>query len=229
MFIAGVSMVTAVGGDALMTAAAVKAGVSAIQESPYFNKRFEPIKMASVPEGALATLDPDVADRLPALSAREMRLLRLSGGAFSDEMREAVGGGPITVLLAGPEDLFPGRVDVMGPSFMQALAQQLAIDIHVNTSRRFAIGRAGVIKAIDYAFQYMDATGVPRVLLGAVDTYRDHGLLGVLDAQDRLLAPGVPDGFAPGEAAVFLLLSRSSEKPGNGVRQVHLSRPGLGQ
>lgn len=222
-------MITPVGGDTSMTLLAIKAGVSQVQESPFFNKDFLPIKMASVPDEALEPLAPAILESYPTLVAREKRMLSLCKSAFSDEMRSTIGEEPIGLLLAGPEDLFPGRVDGIGNQFLPSLVQLLGINIDENISRKFCMGRSSVIHAIDFAFQYMQATGKARVLVGAVDTYRDYALLGALDAQNRLLASGVMDGFAPGEAAVFLLLTNEDGPSVTGKRRVQLYRPGFSE
>jgi 3-oxoacyl-[acyl-carrier-protein] synthase-1 len=229
MYISCVSMVTALGCNADMTAAAVNAGLSQVQESRYFNKEFQPIKMATVPDGALPELTPIVVGKFPQLSSREKRLLRLCSGAFSSELLATIGKESICLMLAGPEDLFPGSVDVMGSNFMSALELQLEITLNTQASRRISVGRAGGLQAIDYAFEYMATTDAQHVLIGGVDTYQDHALLGILDAEDRILAPGVSNGFSPGEAAAFLLLSASPRSTNNEERQVRLSLPGLSQ
>jgi 3-oxoacyl-[acyl-carrier-protein] synthase-1 len=73
-------------------------------------------------------------------------------------------------------------------------------------SRLIATGRAGGLQAVDLAFKYFASTNRDVALIGGVDTYCDDSVLGRLDAEDRVLAPGVTDGFVPGEAAGFLLL-----------------------
>lgn len=47
------------------------------------------------------------------------------------------------------------------------------------------------------------------VLIGGSDNYQNSELLAALDKEDRLLAPGVVDGFAPGESTGFVLLTRN--------------------
>jgi len=56
----------------------------------------------------------------------------------------------------------------------------------------------------------------------------DLHLLSALDAEGRILADGVMDGFCPGEGAAFLLLSADREpEPGHPKRMAFVSAPGL--
>lgn len=229
MYVADASMVTAVGGDAKLTSASINAGVSRVQESNFSNKDFNPIKMATVPNDVLPPLAPAVQETFPTLTALQKRMLRLCDAGLSGSIRKRLAGGPICLLLAGPEESLPGVANGMGASFLKALSQQLGLVFDVSSSRKFGLGRAGVLYAIDHALKYMEATGASLVLVGGVETYWDLSLLGQFDAEDRLLASGVPDGFAPGEAAGFLLLSRDQVQPAEGLRTVRLSRPGLAQ
>ena len=57
VYVAGVGMITPVGANAEMTAAAVKAGISTFQETNIYNKDFKPMKMALVPDEALPPLN----------------------------------------------------------------------------------------------------------------------------------------------------------------------------
>lgn len=219
-------MLTPLGNSEQMTSASLNAGFSAVEASRFLNKKFESIKMADVPEAALAELEQSVLDDFPLLSIREKRLLRLCDGALSVGMRKQLADKPITLFLAGPEELHPS-ISSMSASFLKALARQTNINIDLQSSRKFALGRAGVITAIDHASRYMEATGTPHVLIGGVDSYRDHNILALLDSQDRITAQGVMDGFAPGEAAAFLILSAAPPEAGTSVPRLRLSRPGL--
>lgn len=229
MYIMGVSMVTPIGGDTKTTAASVNAGINRIQESRFLNKSFEPIKLATVPPDALAALAPETLDAFPQLNPREKRLLRLCDAGFSTQLRDMLPEGTISAFLAGPEELLGPSVAGMSSHFLQALGQQLDIALNFETSRKFSLGRAGVLYAIDHALKYMDASGASTVLIGGVDTYWDHSLMGLLDTQNRVLAADVADGFAPGEGAGFLLLSRERPQTAEGTRTVQLSSPGLAQ
>jgi 3-oxoacyl-[acyl-carrier-protein] synthase-1 len=77
-------------------------------------------------------------------------------------------------------------------------------------SRMFKNGRASGIETVAEAFNLLTTNADQFILVGGCDTYLDLYLLGTLDRDNRILANGVMDGFAPGESAAFLLLA--SEK-----------------
>lgn len=52
---------------------------------------------------------------------------------------------------------------------------------------------------------------ITLILVGGSDSYRDYLRLGPLSEESRLLTANSMDGFAPGEAACFILLTRHPE------------------
>ena len=60
------------------------------------------------------------------------------------------------------------------------------------------------------------------VMVGAVDSHFDLLLLGQLDSEDRVLAEGIMDGFAPAEGAAFMLVRAATEKS-----RIRLYPPGI--
>ena len=68
------------------------------------------------------------------------------------------------------------------------------------------------------------------MLVGGSDSYEDSSRLMPLDADKRLLTLGAGDGFAPGEAASFLLLTPHIELAQQRDGQViALSPPGISE
>ena len=204
VFIAGVGMITAVGANAETTTAAVNAGISAFRDSVHFNKNFNPMRMALIPEDALPPLNPDKVS-IAGLTSRERRMLRLATPALEEVMQSV----PLTVrppLFLAVSESVPDCPSIIQPGFIDHLVAQTGIKIDRAASRMIATGRAGGLQAIDLAFKYFESTGKDVALVGGVDTYLDSFLLGVLDSQDRILAENIQDGFAPGEAAGFLML-----------------------
>ena len=96
----------------------------------------------------------------------------------------------------------------------------------MESSRYIAAGRAGVIKAIDLAFKYLTVSDTGYVLIGGVDSYNNTGLISRLDVENRITALNIPNGFALGEAAGFLLLSK---RPDKSFLPVVIHQPGLSQ
>jgi len=95
---------------------------------------------------------------------------------------------------------------------------------------RIHTGRAGGIQGLERAFRYLYELDYDYVLIGGSDCYLNHPRLDALDAAERLLAPGVMDGFAPGEGAGFLLLTRQPQHALNQNNHiVALHPPGIGE
>ena len=95
----------------------------------------------------------------------------------------------------------------MPDNFVDLLAKQAQVALDSPASKLFRTGRAGGLQALDGAVTLLAGGDHDTVLVGGVDSYLDLYLLGTLDQEDRILADGVMDGFAPGEGAGFLLLS----------------------
>lgn len=217
-WICGTGMMTPVGDCTVQTATSVRAGISRYQESNIYNKRFEPMTMALLPEDALPPLNEELAS-FPKLTSRQTRMLRLAHNA----LLEALAALPeeqqlIPVFLAGPETM-PGRPLAITDTFLSLLAIQTGADIDRVKSRLFPTGRAGGMQALQAALEYLATGKHDYVVVGGVDSYLDLYLLGTLDKEDRVLANGVMDGFAPGEGAGFLILC--SDK----ARETCLDRP----
>lgn len=225
VYVAGIGMITPVGANAEMTAAAVRAGVSAYESSRHHNKRFYPMRMALVPDDALPALKPEL--EAAGLPTRQRRMLRLATPALQEVLKSVPLAEAPPLFLALPEHL-PDCPAALKGSFLEQLQIQTGMSLDMQMSRTLATGRAGGLQAIDLAFKYFDSTGKNVVVVGGVDTYRDPFLLGVLDSRDRILSESTSDGFAPGEAAGFLLLV--SERVVNklpGQPKTHLYAPGL--
>jgi len=219
-------MLTPIGGSTEMTAASVRADINRVQETDYFNKDDAPMKMARVPDNVLPELNPGLA--ASGLTQRQQRMLRLADVALKEALAAYPLAEPVLLFLAGPETL-PGCTTAIAENFLDALMQQTGANLHRKHSRLFASGRSGGLQAIEMAFNYFAATGKDFALVGGVDTHlHDFRLLETLDQDDRILAEGVTDGFAPGEAAGFLLLSSARVPPPAGnTQQIRLYPPGL--
>lgn len=226
VYIAGMGMITSIGGSAVTTAAAVRARRKGFRESNVLNKNIEPMKIARVPDDALPPLHEKL-EQTDGLTARRLRLLRVITPAIEDTLSHYTKKAPIPLFLAGPEAL-PGRPAPLGNRFMEYVMMQTGASLDLASSRSFATGRTGGLQAIDMAFKYFASTGNAFVLVGGADTVNDlHGLR-TLDNDDRIKAEAVMDGFIPGEAAGFLLLATEQGMTALGQRAgTRLSPPGL--
>lgn len=205
VYVAGAGMITAVGGSAEMTAAAVRAGINGYQESPIVNKKYLPMKVSFVPDEALPEIEyPN--DNIICQQTRYRRMLRLASPAFNEATSFYTGSAPLPLFLTGPENLH----DYLAPfdaGFAKHLVDLTGANIDAKQSRIFSSGRAGGISAIEMAFRYFEQSHQPYALVGGVDSYMDLDLLGAMGRDDRILSVSNSDGFVAGEGAGFLLLS----------------------
>lgn len=203
--IVGLGTLTPVGVTAAETAASVRAGTTRFAASRMQDRVRQPFVIAEVPEDALAEL-PD--HFVAPLSARERRLLRMAVHPLRECLAAVAGARPtIGLSLALPELETTKPLDRAAfPRHLQALVG--AIDAtRSDASHR---GRAGGVIAIGQAVLALRAGTADFMVAGAIDTHRDVYVLGVLDKERRVKSAVNGDGFIPGEAAAFLLLTRAS-------------------
>ena len=188
-----VGMVTAVGMGARQTAASVRAGISRFAETSIYDKRFQPFKMALLPDDALPPLEPSLEEVI-GLTARQIRMLRLAAPALREVLMEAPNPDQIPIFIGTPK-AFPGRHDPAGEKFLSHLATQSGLKFNVVQSKTFPNGRAAGLLALKHGLDWIVSGKTKFVVVGGVDTYLDLYLLGTLDMEGRILAEGVMDGF----------------------------------
>lgn len=220
--VAGIGMITAVGLNAQQCAASVRAGISRYAESPIQNGAARPITMALLPDAVLPELKPEASQLLSRPTARQTRMLRLADSACREALAEFAGPAPPPLFLATPEGM-PSQPSPLDGSFLNALYVQVDGLFDVAQSLCFPHGRAGGFEALAAATQALASGQHNYALIGGVDSYLDLALLAALDAETRLLADGVMDGFAPGEGAAFVLLCAREALPS----AVAISAPGI--
>ena len=228
MYIAGIGMVTPVGANTAMTAAAIRAGVSGYHATGYFNQQGQPITMTRVPREIFESMQADI-DPGRYQSAQYDHIIIMSILA----LREALAGQsikkPIPLILAMPEER-PNVSYVPTDLLIANLVSQKDLPLHVDLVRCIYAGRAGGIQGLELAQHYLSHQKADFVLLGGSDSHWDSSRFRELDKAGRLLAPSSKDGFAPGEGAGFLLLTRHLERAV--VRDKHivaLCQPGSSQ
>ncbi len=197
-------MVTAVGIGSAQTASSIRAGISRYQESTVYNKSFEPMTLALLPDAALPPLHDDLA-KLAGLTPRQIRMLCLADSALKEVLKDLNLKQPPALFLAGPE-AFADRPPALTAVFVQQLMTQTGAKLDAAQSTVFPVGRAGGLLALRAALALLAQGKHDYALVGGVDSYLDLYLLGTLDQANRVLAPGVMDGFCPGEGAGFVLL-----------------------
>ena len=207
VYIAGRGMITPIGANTEMTAAAVRAGVSAYALSDFYDRRDQPITLAPVPNDVFTLIDANIVEgnRFNERSDRVTKMAILA-------IREACERAPLqpaSLLIAMPEvpvdaediEYFIGNLETNCKPWASAV-----------NSRRFHHGRAAGLEAIGFVFRYLNESPDDYFLIGGSDSYRDHSRLHPLSEADRLRVPTNKDGFVPGEAACFLLLTRRPER-----------------
>ena len=194
-----------IGLDAAMIAGAANAGISRKQESAFLNNELDPIVLGYLPDDVLPRLNQKLTPKA-GLTFLQKRLLRYAGAALQ-ELRaatNAVAEAPLLLATPAPWQEKP----IIDRDFLEHLAMQSGIELALRTSDVITSGHAAVFEALRRAKEEYLLTGqAPYVLVGGVDSYVDPSRLDRLQAENRLLAPGVLDGFTPGEGAAFLLLA----------------------
>lgn len=226
VYLIACGVATSVGLSNEQTAAAVRAGISAYEDSPVYNKRFNPMKMALLPDDALPLLDDNVANAVPGLTSRQSRILRLAHLAMDDLANKFDKLNGLPLMLAGPETL-PDMPKACHPDVIEHIARQSGVMFHDKHNVLLSSGRAAGLRALHYAMAYVEAGMSNYAIVGGVDTYLDLYLLATLDMQDRIIADGVMDGFTPGEGAGFFVIGNKAEPFEDTDQSICVSPPGL--
>lgn len=224
VYIAGYGMITPIGANTAMTVAAFRAEVSGYARSDFYDKNDQPITMASVPNEVFVLVDAELAEGNRFNEHRD-RVTKMAIIALHEACAGHAPAQPIPLLIAMPE----GPADAEDLAlFMRNLETHCKPWASAANSRRLHYGRAAGLEAIGFIFRYLNESSHDYFLVGGSDSYRDHSRLHPLSEADRLRVPTNKDGFVPGEAACFLLLTRRRERAI--VRQGHviaLHPPGL--
>jgi len=228
IYIAGMGMITPVGANTAMTAAAVRAGVSGYQASRHFNQQSQRITMASVPDEFFASMRVEIEEG-NGYSEQYDHIIKMAILA----LREALSGQaivkPVPLILTIPETL-PGITYIEPNALIKNLVYQKDLPLHADLTRWIDNGRASGIQGLELAAHYLYHQKTDYVLLGGSDSHKDATRIRTLDKEGRLLAPSSKDGFAPGEGAGFLLLTRHPEKAlTRNQHIVALNPPGVSQ
>ncbi|MCK4706827.1 MAG: hypothetical protein KAT90_15230, partial [Gammaproteobacteria bacterium] len=225
LYIAGMGMITPVGANTEMTAAAVKSGMSTYKESDYFDEDNNKITMSVIPQ---ELLDESLVEEkiIGKISPRHARMLQLSKLALM-QINTIPNDIKIPLFLAGPE-----TVNVSDPQlkkkFIENVCSQCEVELDVDSSRIVSTGRAGGLDVIDLAIRYLEVAPVDYVLVGAVDTFHEKDVMEYYMKNGRIQTNSTMDGFVPGEGAAFLLLSKKPS-PNDAEVWPFIIEPGIDQ
>jgi len=203
LYIAGTGMISSVGGDVAMTSAAVNAGISGYGISEFNGVNNESVTMTRVPDSFFSTIDVEIK-KSRRFNKRHDRVTKMAIVAIREACALHTTAQSVPLLLAMPEE----QVDEEGLSpLINNLEHNCTPWISNKLCRSFFSGRAAGMDGIDFAFRYLSDHPDKFILVGGSDSYLDYSRIDPLAQDDRLLSESNMDGFAPGEAASFLLLT----------------------
>jgi 3-oxoacyl-[acyl-carrier-protein] synthase-1 len=207
--IAGLGMITSVGLTAAETSASVRARTTRVTEVPWFDRTWQPFKVAEVLEDGLPELTEEtIADA--SLTYREARLLRLGSAPLAHALKAL----PLQAERPGLALALPSRetaIPMNRAMFLARLARQSGNLFALQKSNAQFQGRAGGLQAAAWASETIRSGATQFMIVGGIDCYRDPYILAALDVEGRVKSEQNMDGLIPGEGAGFLLLaSRAS-------------------
>ncbi|WP_054312731.1 beta-ketoacyl synthase N-terminal-like domain-containing protein [Mesorhizobium sp. 1M-11] len=196
--VVGVGARTPLGFDAASSAAAVRAGISGIQDHPYMVDRFG--------ERMKVTRDIGVDEDLTGPE----RAVEIAVSPALDALRPlqaAVRSAAVSLILSTGESR-PGQPEGFAVQVNAKLRKQLSQHVLFEGGGSVAGGHAGGLLAIHHACKTLRDGKATFCLAGGVDTYLEPETLEWLDENEQLHSEGNIYGFCPGEAAGFCLLTK---------------------
>jgi len=203
LYIAGIGMITSLGENFGATTAAVNAGISSYAVSNYYGDNSDPITMANIPDTVFAEIEAEL-DEGDVFCERHYRVTLMAIASVREACSTLMSTEVIPLFVAMPD--VDEDMDGLVPMVTE-LEKNCQPWISTSASRNIYTGRAAGIEAIDFAFRHADTTDDNYILIGGSDSYQDYDRINPLAEQNRLLEQGKMNGFAPGEAACFLLLT----------------------
>jgi len=198
--VVGIGARTPLGLDAASSAAAVRAGLSAIQDHPYLIDRFgELMKVTRDPELDVALNGPD-------------RIVDIAISPALDALRPLLATAPATAvsLILSTGEPRPGQPEGFAAEVNARLRRRLAAHATLEGGGSTAGGHAGGLLAIYHGCKLLREGKIAFCLAGGVDSYLEPETLEWLDENEQLHSEGNIYGFCPGEAAGFCLLTTLS-------------------
>ena len=195
--IVGIGACTSVGLNAVATAAAVRAGISAFDEHPFMiNREGDPYVLAMVP-----SIDPALtgSDRYVALSTSAIH--EALGPLRQVKLEEK----EIKAVVALPE-VRPGLPDDLGEKIADHISELGNDHLYIKDIRLAFKGHAAGLMAFESASRHLAKGGCEFYLVGGIDSYIDADTLDWVEENEQLHIPSNAWGFIPGDAACFCLV-----------------------
>jgi 3-oxoacyl-[acyl-carrier-protein] synthase-1 len=192
---------TSAGPSTAQTMAALCLGVSLFEELPDRDAAGEPVI------GLPSALPLDKAQGVERLTA-------LAGLALEECGGDPSGGRPLPLLLCAPE---PGDALPDPEALLRAVLAEAPMAIEARASAVFAGGRIALFPALRAAARLIAEGGFAGCYIGGVDSLVDHETLDAAIRAGLVKTGPTPEGYVPGEGAVFL---RLAARPGPGTLRV---------
>jgi 3-oxoacyl-[acyl-carrier-protein] synthase I len=196
--IIGVGARTPLGLNAASSAAAVRAGISAMHEHPNMIDRYG--------DPMIVTADAELTTELSGVD----RLITMAINPAIEALAPLRGRiGPtasVNVMIALPEDR-PGGPDNLANSFLQGFEALLGKEIKIKEITCNTNGNAEGLACFEKALSLINNGSSEFCLVGGVDSYLEPETLEWLDSLEQLHSEKTIWGFCPGEGAGFCLLT----------------------
>ncbi len=199
--VVGVGARTCIGLDALQTTLGIRAELLRPADTRFVDKDGDLVGMCCV--RCLSTAETG-AKRLIALAAPAMQEAARSWRRVEEARRGVANSLPLVVAV--PEGVVEYSRARQKSLFLEALEAAVPGLIDVARSHEIIGGRAAGVQALGRAVDMLQA-GAEAVLVGGVDSYYDPDRLDALSEALRLHGMGTENGFIPGEAAAFIVLT----------------------
>lgn len=206
-------MTSGVGLSAPATCAAIRCGISNVQETRFMDTGGEWIMGSSVPlakpwcgkSRMLHLIEPTIRESVCDLDPSEIH--------------------HIPLLLCVPENDRPGKLDGLDASLFDAIGEESGLSFHGN-SKFFFNGCVGGVQAVREAFSLIFRKRHPYCVIAGVDTFLTAGTLAAYEEKDRLLSSTNSNGFIPGEGAAAVLVGAGGKR---GLPELSIKGIGFGK
>lgn len=193
--IAGIGMVTALGGNVDSTCAAMRVRFNNHKETAFKDSGHEPIS------GSRTPIDPNLFGDA-RLVEMMVQALSQTNMALTPEFCANV-----PVALCTPEAEIVGRPG-SDLALLARLEKRLGVQFKPGISGHLPYGHVSGLMALQIAHDLLYQENFPCVLVIGTDSLLNADGLAALDTAGKLLTPSNGYGLVPGEAAVALYLTR---------------------